>query len=69
MTGPVFDKQVKYDMATYLPDLLTRQDKMSMAHSIENRVPFLDNEVVDHSFTISQNYLLKRNYLKTNLIL
>ena len=60
MTGPVFDKQVKYDMATYLPDLLTRQDKMSMAHSIENRVPFLDNEVVDHSFTISQDYLLKR---------
>ncbi len=60
LTGSVFDKQVKYDMSTYLPDLLTRQDKMSMAHSIENRVPFLDNEVVSHSFTIPENYLIKR---------
>jgi asparagine synthase (glutamine-hydrolysing) len=60
LTGSVFDKQVKYDMSTYLPDLLTRQDKMSMAHSIENRVPFLDNEVVSHSFTIPAEYLIKR---------
>ena len=60
LTGSVFDKQVKYDITTYLPDLLMRQDKMSMAHSIENRVPFLDNEVVAHSFSIPENYLIKR---------
>jgi asparagine synthase (glutamine-hydrolysing) len=36
----------QYELCTYLPDLLMRQDKMSMAHSIENRVPFLDNELV-----------------------
>ena len=60
LTGSPFDKQVKYDLSTYLPDLLTRQDKMSMAHSIENRVPFLDNEVVDHAFTIPVNFLIKR---------
>ncbi|MDN3658892.1 asparagine synthase (glutamine-hydrolyzing) [Ferruginibacter paludis] len=66
LTGSVFDKQVKYDMATYLPDLLTRQDKMSMAHSIENRVPFLDNRVVDHSFTIPTNYLIKRKAAESN---
>lgn len=29
-----------FDIATYLPALLIRQDKMSMAASIENRVPF-----------------------------
>ena len=60
LTGSVFDRQVKYDISTYLPALLTRQDKMSMAHSIENRVPFLDNEVVSHSFTIPHRYLIKR---------
>ena len=60
LTGSVFDKQVKYDIATYLPDLLTRQDKMSMAHSIENRVPFLDNEVVAHSFKIPEDYLVRK---------
>lgn len=57
LSGSRFDKQVKFEMTTYLPDLLIRQDKMSMAHSIENRVPFLDNNVVDHSFTIPTDLL------------
>ena len=38
---------LKYDMQTYLVDLLVRQDKMTMAHGLENRVPFLDREVVE----------------------
>lgn len=37
---------VKYEIQTYLVDLLMRQDKMTMAHSVENRVPFLDRNVV-----------------------
>ena len=60
MTGSVFDKQVKFDMVTYLPDLLIRQDKMSMAHSVENRVPFLDNNVFKGSFAIPEGLMLKR---------
>jgi asparagine synthase (glutamine-hydrolysing) len=58
LSGPLFDRQVKYEMLSYLPDLLIRQDKMSMAHSIENRVPFLDNEVVENSFSIPEGFLL-----------
>ena len=61
LSGSRFDKQVKYELITYLPDLLIRQDKMSMAHSIENRVPFLDNEVVKNSFSIPEKFLLLRN--------
>jgi len=49
---------VKYEILSYLPDLLIRQDKMSMAHSIENRVPFLDNELFSFSFSIPLEYLL-----------
>lgn len=60
LSGSLFDRQVKYEMKTYLPDLLIRQDKMSMAHSIENRVPFLDNELVAHSFSIPQQHLLPK---------
>lgn len=60
LEGSLFDRQVKYEMLAYLPDLLIRQDKMSMAHSIENRVPFLDNEVVDNAFTIPEKFLLLR---------
>jgi len=58
LSGTLFDRQVKYEILSYLPDLLVRQDKMSMAHSIENRVPFLDNELCQSSFTIPQKYLI-----------
>ncbi len=38
---------LKYDMRTYLVDLLIRQDKMTMASSVENRVPFLDHNWIE----------------------
>lgn len=60
LTGTLFDKQVKYEVLSYLPDLLIRQDKMSMAHSIENRVPFLDNELFRFAFSIPLEYLLMK---------
>jgi asparagine synthase (glutamine-hydrolysing) len=34
------------DVDLYLPHLLNRQDKSTMMHSVETRVPFLDPEVV-----------------------
>lgn len=61
LTGSLFDRQIKYELKSYLPDLLIRQDKMSMAHSIENRVPFLDNEVVENSFYIPEEFLLLKS--------
>lgn len=54
-------KQRKYELLTYLPDLLMRQDKMSMAHSIENRVPFLDNNMVTTSLNISGDLLIAKH--------
>ncbi|WP_293870209.1 asparagine synthase (glutamine-hydrolyzing) [Flavobacterium sp.] len=63
-------KQRKYELLTYLPDLLMRQDKMSMAHSIENRVPFLDNEMVTTSLNIPSELLVgKRKGKNENKIL
>ena len=53
MKGDTILRQRKFELLTYLPDLLMRQDKMSMAHSIENRVPFLDNDMVTTSLNIS----------------
>lgn len=51
-------RQRKYELLTYLPDLLMRQDKMSMAHSIENRVPFLDNELIKTALQIPGDLLI-----------
>lgn len=41
--GDILRCQLAYDRAIYLPMLLAHQDRMSMAHSIETRVPFLSN--------------------------
>jgi asparagine synthase (glutamine-hydrolysing) len=41
---------MRFDFETYLPeDVLTKVDRMSMAHSIETRVPLLDNRVIDYA--------------------
>ena len=49
---------LKYEMQTYLVDLLVRQDKMTMAHGVENRVPFLDRRVVDFARTLPAEHLV-----------
>ena len=40
------------DQKTYLVELLMKQDQMSMACSIESRVPFLDHTFVEFATTI-----------------
>jgi asparagine synthase (glutamine-hydrolysing) len=42
------------DLQTYLVELLMKQDRMSMAASIESRVPFLDHELVEHAVTLPE---------------
>jgi asparagine synthase (glutamine-hydrolysing) len=41
------DRILYADMKTYLVELLMKQDQMSMAASIESRVPFLDHRLVE----------------------
>jgi intein/homing endonuclease len=45
------------EFATKLPDdFLSIDDSMSMAHSLENRVPLLDNQLLDLMLPVSYNY-------------
>ena len=45
--GGLGDRMSHADLQTYLVELLMKQDQMSMAASIESRVPFLDQRVVE----------------------
>jgi asparagine synthase (glutamine-hydrolysing) len=50
-----------FEAKTFLHGLLVVEDKLSMAHSLESRVPFLDNDLVD--FAMSCPVRLKINNL------
>ena len=59
---PDFDKEklvnkaLSWDFTTKLPDdFLLVEDRMSMAHSLESRVPFLDNELVELALSLPQS--------------
>ena len=43
----VHDSLLRYEIARFLPSLLHVEDRMSMAHGLESRVPLLDLEVVE----------------------
>jgi len=44
------------DIRSYLVELLMKQDRMSMAASVESRVPFLDHELVEFAAHIPARY-------------
>ena len=50
----------RVDLATWLPDnLLLKGDRMSMANSLELRVPFLDHKLVEFGLRLPQNLRLR----------
>lgn len=58
-------KKMYIDMNFWLPqDILLKADKMTMANSLELRVPFLDKEVWDVARKIPTKYLIRNNKTK-----
>ena len=63
----ILDKLLYADTKTYLHELLMKQDQMSMAASIESRVPFLDHKLVE--FTAKMPTKMKLRGRETKWIL
>ena len=57
--GTNLTKHLKFEIAECLPEACLRQGKMTMANSIENRVPLLDNDIVDALMTLPENMLVR----------
>jgi asparagine synthase (glutamine-hydrolysing) len=57
-----------FEAKTFLHGLFVVEDKISMAHSLENRVPFMDNDLVDFAMQCPVGLKLNNlsNYLKIN---
>lgn len=63
----MLDRLLAVDLKTYLHELLMKQDQMSMAASIESRVPFLDHKLVE--FAAKLPLKMKLRGLTTKYIL
>jgi asparagine synthase (glutamine-hydrolysing) len=62
---PLLYKQLGFDLSVYLPDeILLLLDQMTMAHTIEGRVPFLDLELVESAFHFPSESHSKRGRTK-----
>jgi asparagine synthase (glutamine-hydrolysing) len=48
-----------FEAKTFLHGLLTVEDKLSMAHGLENRVPFLDNDLTEFAMKCPVSLKLK----------
>ena len=74
LTKPFYDKVADKDDVTKMQyidinfwligDILLKADKMSMAHSLEVRVPFLDKEVFNVARTIPTKYKVNKSNTK-----
>ena len=57
---PPLQRMLYYDQKVWLPDdLLVKADKMTMAASLELRVPFLDHKVVEWAWRVPQELKIK----------
>ena len=59
-----FDKMTHFDFKTLLPALLQVEDRVSMAHGLESRVPLLDHELVELAATMPADVKFKDGTMK-----
>lgn len=59
-----FDSMTHFDFKTLLPALLQIEDRVSMAHGLESRVPFLDHPLIELAATIPANIKFTNGTMK-----
>jgi asparagine synthase (glutamine-hydrolysing) len=63
--APYLNRVIDLQFDHWLPDdILTKQDKLSMASAIEVRVPFLDHELVEYNLRVPPSLKIRRGVTK-----
>jgi asparagine synthase (glutamine-hydrolysing) len=60
-SSDVLREELQYSVETCLPSLLRYEDRNSMAHSIESRVPFLTPALVNFMFSLPEECIIDAN--------
>lgn len=68
ISNSYFDRMLHFDLKVLLPHLLQVEDRMSMAHGLEARVPLLYKDLVEFVATIPNNIKFKEGKLKSFFI-
>ncbi len=63
-TDPFYKLMYFHHKVTLPGDMLTKVDRMSMAYSIETRVPFLDHRIIELLFRVHKNLKTSKNLNK-----
>lgn len=64
---PFYKQLLIMDHKTYLFSVLDRQDRATMAASLESRSPFLDKNLIENSISLSKRYFFNDNQTKVAL--
>jgi asparagine synthase (glutamine-hydrolysing) len=59
-----FDKMTHFDFKCLLPGLLQVEDRMSMAHGLESRVPLLDHPLIEFMATVPADVKFRDGHMK-----
>src|SRR5262249_15634619 len=59
-----FDSMTHFDFKCLLPALLHVEDRMSMAHGLESRVPLLDHPLVEFAAMVPADIKFKDGHMK-----
>jgi asparagine synthase (glutamine-hydrolysing) len=59
-----FERQLRHEFRWYLPMLLHVEDRTSMAWSIESRVPFIDDELIEYVLGLRAGLMIRDGTLK-----
>jgi asparagine synthase (glutamine-hydrolysing) len=66
LTENILHRILHFEFKTFLHGFLITEDRISMAHSLESRVPFLDNDLADLAWRIPSSLKLNTTALKGN---